>query len=72
MRVNGTGTKLLRMRQVQQIFRRNRGAAAEFARNMDISEVTVSYVLRGYLKSPRLVTAAKERAAELLASEKTS
>lgn len=55
--------------EIRRVFARNRGAASELARDLDLSPVTVSLWLRGKITSERIGTAAEERAALLLEEE---
>ena len=52
--------------EIRRVFARNRGAASELARDLDLSPVTVSLWLRGRMVSERIGTAAEERALLLL------
>jgi predicted transcriptional regulator len=54
---------------IRKIFRRNRGASAEIARELDIGLNAVSQWLTGYTTSERIKTAMRLKAKELLAAE---
>lgn len=59
----------LSLKDIRRVIARNRGAASELARDLDVSPVAVHRVLRGRLKSESILTAATERAGLLLDEE---
>lgn len=59
----------LTRKDIQRVFARNHGAAAELARDLGVSPVSISQVLRGRITSERIMSAAEERAALLLDEE---
>jgi transcriptional regulator with XRE-family HTH domain len=52
--------------QVKRVLKGRRGAAAELARELGISQVSVSSVLKGRTKSARILNAATLKAAQIL------
>lgn len=52
----------LTRKQIRQVFSQNRGAAAELARLLGISPVTVHHWLHGRIQSERIAIAATEMA----------
>jgi predicted ArsR family transcriptional regulator len=59
--------KKLRRAEIRKIFEDHRGATANLARQLGVSHNAVRFVLTGKLISPRILTAATNRAEELLA-----
>lgn len=59
----------LSRKDIRSVFARNHGAASELARNLSVSPVAVSQVLRGRVTSERIMLAAEERALLLLLDE---
>ena len=62
----------LRRAEVRDIFREHRGAAAAVARELGVTAVSVSHVVRGKLTSPRILAACEAKARELLKQEASS
>ena len=58
--------KKLDLKDIRRVIARNRGAASELARDLDVSPVTVYKVLNGLTVSERVMIAAEERAMLLL------
>lgn len=58
--------KKLELKDIRRVIARNRGAASELARDLDVSPVTVYKVLNGLTISERIMIAAEERARLLL------
>ncbi len=56
----------LTRKQIKDIFKRNHGAAAALARELEISPVTVTQWMRGKVVSARIAEAAQQRALQLL------
>jgi transcriptional regulator with XRE-family HTH domain len=54
--------------EARKVFRRNYGAAAQVARELNVTHVTISLWLRGRFKSERVEHAVLRRASELAAS----
>lgn len=61
--------KKLELKDIRRVIARNRGAASELARDLDVSPVTVYKVLNGLTISERIMIAAEERAMLLLNEE---
>jgi hypothetical protein len=62
-------TQTMSRKEIRQVFREHRGAAAELAAKLHVSKTTISLVLRGKNTSERILTAAREMAEGLLAKE---
>lgn len=59
-------SKKLGLEDIRRVIARNRGAASELARDLDVSPVTIYKVLNGLTISGRVMIAAEERARLLL------
>ena len=59
-------SKKLGLKDIRRVIARNRGAASELARDLDVSPVTIYKVLNGLTISERVMIAAEERARLLL------
>lgn len=57
--------------EIKQAFRRNRGAAAKLARELDVVESHISRGIKGRSNSARIDEAVRLRAAELISAERT-
>ena len=55
--------------QIRSVFRRNRGAKAQLARELGVTAASIHSVILGIIKSEHLVRAVRQRAMELRASE---
>lgn len=64
-------SKELSRAEIRRVFRRNRGTAADLARELDVSATTVHMWLMGRITSERIASAAEERARLLMDEEVT-
>ena len=62
---------IITKRDARKVFKRNYGAAATLARELEILPSTVSLWMRGKVQSKRIEDAVISRAAELLAAEQS-
>ena len=58
------------VKEMRQVFRRNRGAKAQIAREIEVSPCSISLWLKRPFPSPKIEPALRRRAAELLAAER--
>jgi transcriptional regulator with XRE-family HTH domain len=59
-------------RELRRIFKRNRGAQAQLARELGLNAAIISQWFSGGFRSARIEAAARKRAAELLESERAA
>ncbi len=52
-------------KEIRKIFADNRGAAAQLARDLNLTQATISLWLSGKVKSQRIANAASDRAHQL-------
>lgn len=62
-------TNVLKRHEIRAVFRKNRGAAAALARELQVTDKTISAWLKGRMDSRRVAAAAQERAVQLLQGE---
>lgn len=58
--------------EIKGAFRRNRGAKAQLARDLDVWPQNISDWMRGIVRSKRIDAAIRQRAAELLNAERAA
>lgn len=66
-----TDSSTLRRAEIRRIFDRNRGAAAQLARDLVINPASISQWMKGRIDSKRIADAARIKALDLLAEEKS-
>jgi len=66
-----TDNTVLKRHEIRAVFRKNRGAAASLARELEIAETTMSAWLKGRFDSARIAVAAQRKAVQLLQEQNT-